>query len=164
MILNLKSRLYLHESELKKGLNLGYSCLATNRAECRVTVSVSPGLFFTTYFAAMAPDPSIEPICARKNLRAALPLLSSYSALLSESGDTTPPEFTKGTTAMIHGILGLAITIIVTVVYRFIRRLLDDGAGPTHDRSYADEAASRHYSSPASSGAASGARWERRAR
>ena len=65
---------------------------------------------------------------------------------------------------MIHGILGLAISIIVTVVYQDIRRLPDDGAGSTHDRSYADEAASRHYSSPASSGAASGARWERRAR
>jgi hypothetical protein len=65
---------------------------------------------------------------------------------------------------MIHGILGLAITIIVTVVYRVIRRLLDDGGGPTRDRSYADEAPSRHYSSPESSGAASGARWERRAR
>jgi hypothetical protein len=35
--------------------------LATNRPECRVTVSVSPGLFFTTYFAAGAPDRGIEP-------------------------------------------------------------------------------------------------------
>jgi hypothetical protein len=65
---------------------------------------------------------------------------------------------------MTHGILGLAIPIVVTIVYRVIRRLLDDGAGPSRDRSYADEAASRHYSSRASSGAASGARWERRAR
>jgi hypothetical protein len=65
---------------------------------------------------------------------------------------------------MIHGILALAIPIIVTIVYRVIRRLLGDGAGPTLDRSFADEAASRHYSSRASSGAASGARWERRAR
>ena len=115
-------------------------------------------------FAAGAPDPSIEPICAGKNLRAALPLFSTDPAFLSESGDTTPPEFTKGATAMTHGILGLAITIIVTVVYRVIRRVLDDRADPALDRSYADEAASRHYSSPASSGAASGARRERRAR
>jgi hypothetical protein len=50
---------------------------------------------------------------------------------------------------MIHGSLRLAIP-----VYQVIPRLLDDETDPTHDRSYADKAASRPYASPASSGAA----------
>ena len=60
----------------------------------------------------------------RKKTHGALHFFPTGYAFLNESGDT-PPEFTKGATAVSRGIVGLLIAILGAVAYRVVRRFID---------------------------------------